>query len=290
MTGPDEPDRFEEVYAGAVQRITDDQLERERSAETRGLWRAVRIMIAIMIAGLLVGGYLIVEVSGQAAYDVAQDLADEERQQRIAAIEAGRAQDRRQYVAEFAAINAQREAEGLDPVPVPPPPDVDPELGVVDVEQVAELAAARVLAQIRPGLSAAQVTALVASSVQSAVGSIPVPEDGADGTDGADGVGVNGTNGVDGQPGAGVALVELVGCNLRITLTSGDVFEVGPVCGPPGADGVPGPGPTPEQLEQAVVDYLAENPLNCPDGTTAEQLTVLTPDGGTRDIVACVPA
>lgn len=60
--------------------------------------------------------------------------------------------------------------------------------------------------------------------------------------------------------------------------------EVGP-SGPPGP---PGPAPTPEEIADAVADYIQHHPLPlCPDGATAAQRTILT-DHGTEQVWLCV--
>ncbi len=80
-----------------------------------------------------------------------------------------------------------------------------------------------------------------------------------------------------------------------------------------GEIGPPGPPPSAEAVAQAVADFCARpgepcrgpagpagergavGPVGppgptCPDGFVTEQLTVVTPQGGTRDILTCVPA
>jgi hypothetical protein len=88
---------------------------------------------------------------------------------------------------------------------------------------------------------------------------------------GTDGVGTPGLPGKDGTPVTGPA--GKGGTDGKDGVDGKDSTVPGPP-GPPGADStVPGPqgapGPT------------------CPDGYTGEQLTVLTPQGGTRDVFAC---
>lgn len=58
--------------------------------------------------------------------------------------------------------------------------------------------------------------------------------------------------------------------------------------GEDGAQGPPGPGPAPEDIAAAVQAYIEEHPLPmCPEGSSAEAITVLTSDGAT-DVVTCV--
>lgn len=70
--------------------------------------------------------------------------------------------------------------------------------------------------------------------------------------------------------------------------------------GPPGAAGEPGPqgpagppgpeGPAGPQGPQGPEGPAGPAGPNCPDGFDGQVLTVVTPQGGTQDIFACVPA
>lgn len=49
--------------------------------------------------------------------------------------------------------------------------------------------------------------------------------------------------------------------------------------GPSGATGEPGPGPTEQQIADAVANYFSAHPLACPSGYTAAQETAVTTSG-----------
>ncbi|WP_426243669.1 hypothetical protein [Nocardioides sp. LHG3406-4] len=100
----------------------------------------------------------------------------------------------------------------------------------------------------------------------------PIGPDGADGEDGAPGAsgedGADGEDGARGEPGA-----------------KGDKGEPGER-GPAGAEGPPGPQ-GPAGVDGPVGPQGPPGPT-CPDGYSGQVLTVLTTDGGTKDVYACV--
>lgn len=79
---------------------------------------------------------------------------------------------------------------------------------------------------------------VVRKGLKPAVSSSEIPEVGPPGPQGTQGV--QGLQGIPGLAGRGVSSVQLDGCTLVITYTSGAVSRLGPVCGPPGAVGTPG--------------------------------------------------
>ena len=85
--------------------------------------------------------------------------------------------------------------------------------------------------------------------------SIPMPKDGADGKDGRDGIdGKDGERGEKGADGLGMAgsMIDRDG-NLLVTMTNGEVKNLGAVVGKDGRDGVDG-----LSLESFEMDYLEE--------------------------------
>lgn len=83
---------------------------------------------------------------------------------------------------------------------------------------------------------------MVETAVSEAISAIPVPKDGKDGRDGIDGKdGLPGERGEKGECGVGVAgaFIERDG-SLAVTLSNGEVKNLGPVCGKDGAPGQDG--------------------------------------------------
>lgn len=66
--------------------------------------------------------------------------------------------------------------------------------------------------------------------------------------------------GKDGTAGVSVASVSLDGCDLIFAFSDKTTNKVGPVCGPTGRDGAPGPGPTAAELRAAFDGYCADQP------------------------------
>lgn len=127
-----------------------------------------------------------------------------------------------------------------------------------DPETVAEIVKGQVqsdLAGIRATIEAWSapepdcevMRGMVETAVSEAISAIPVPKDGKDGRDGVDGKdGLPGERGEKGECGVGVAgaFIERDG-SLAVTLSNGEVKNLGPICGKdgsPGHDGKDGIG------------------------------------------------
>jgi hypothetical protein len=127
-----------------------------------------------------------------------------------------------------------------------------------DPETVAEIVKAHVqsdLADIRATIEAWSapepdrevMRSMVETAVSDAISAIPLPKDGKDGRDGIDGKdGLPGVRGEKGECGVGVAgaFIERDG-SLAVTLSNGEVKNLGPICGKdgsPGHDGKDGIG------------------------------------------------
>lgn len=208
----------------------------------------------------------------QRAISAAEDIEAEQQAQR----DAERAQLRDELDA-LAQANAQRQAEGLEPVPVPTTPPTASGDGS-NVELIADIVTARVLAQLRPPLTPEQVSALV----EARIAALPTPEDGADAP-------------APTPEQLGAAVAAYCASTGACRGEAGDAGTAGPAgppgqagpAGPQGPPGQAGPGPTPEQLAQAVADYITAVGLPlCPDGTSPEQVVVLT-DQGPGAAVVC---
>lgn len=122
-----------------------------------------------------------------------------------------------------------------------------------DPETVAEIVKGQVqsdLAEIRATIEAWStpepdleiIRGVVETAVSEAISAIPVPKDGKDGRDGVDGKdGLPGERGEKGECGVGVAgaFIERDG-SLAVTLSNGEVKNLGQVCGKDGAAGQDG--------------------------------------------------
>lgn len=122
-----------------------------------------------------------------------------------------------------------------------------------DPDAVAEIVKGQVqsdLAEIRATIEAWSapkpdnevIRGVVETAVSEAISAIPVPKDGKDGRDGVDGKdGLPGERGEKGECGVGVAgaFIERDG-SLAVTLSNGEVKNLGPVCGNDGAPGQDG--------------------------------------------------
>lgn len=98
----------------------------------------------------------------------------------------------------------------------------------------------------------------VKAMIEEAVKAIPVPKDGKDGRDGIDGKdgkdGKDGEKGADGIGAAG-AMIDRDGC-LVLTMTNGEVKNLGPVVGKDGSDGKDGKDGL--SLESFTMEYQSE--------------------------------
>lgn len=113
------------------------------------------------------------------------------------------------------------------------------------------------LEDVRPILDEAlkAVADEAGQKIDAAIKSIPVPKDGINGKDGAPGVdGKDGAPGEKGADGIGMAgsMIDRDG-NLLVTMTNGEVKNLGPVVGKDGRDGADG-----LSLESFEMDYLEE--------------------------------
>lgn len=218
-------------------------------------WLVVAVAISIVVALLGVAGTFVVN-------NLREDQArtDSLLQTNTSAIE------------ELRRTNAELIAQGKTPVPVPSTP-TEPES--VDVEAIAALITAKVLAQIpapEPGHTptAAELAPLVATAVASYLAANPPPA---------------------GQDGVTPSIEQLTTITASVVAT---YLEANPPPagekgdqGDPGEPGEPGRPPTAEEIQTAVDAWIAANPPPyCPAGYTAAPASVLTTEGP-REGVFC---
>nr|AER23955.1 hypothetical protein var078 [Variovorax sp. HH01] len=148
----------------------------------------------------------------------------------------------------------------------------------VDVAALVERSVATAVASLpapkdgRDGLDATPV--IIGDVVAEVLRQIPIPANGADGRDGADGI--DGAKGADGLGLAG-AMIDRNGA-LLITLTNGEVKNLGPVVGRDGLDGKDG-----LSLEGFEFEYLPESHEIALRATAAGRVKELRyPAGGIR--------
>ncbi|CAA2107648.1 hypothetical protein [Variovorax paradoxus] len=148
----------------------------------------------------------------------------------------------------------------------------------VDVSAQVERAVALAVASLPPprdgrdGLDATPV--VVDDVVAEVLRQMPVPANGTDGRDGIDGA--DGVNGADGLGLAG-AMIDRTGA-LLITLTNGDVKNLGPVVGKDGVDGKDG-----LSLDGFELEYVPETHEIALKATAAGRVKELRyPAGGIR--------
>lgn len=114
-------------------------------------------------------------------------------------------------------------------------------------------------------------------AVKELVAAIPAPQDGKDGRDGKDGEkGIDGKDGEKGADGTGMAgaILDRDGC-LQITLTNGEVKNLGVVVGKDGKDGL--------SLESFTMELLEETHEICVKASCAGRTQELRyPAGGIR--------
>lgn len=223
-------------------------------------WRAILVVALISVAAITMSVFLGGVVAGWRA----------EQQQVEAALESTS-----DIIAELKATNEELKAQGKDTVPVPSTTD-DPE--AVDMDALAALTAAKVLAQLPPPVpgpaghtpTAEELAPLIAIQVASYVAANP-PADGQ-------------TPSIEELTAITIAVVaDYFTANPPEPGPKGDKGDQGD----PGQQGEPGRPPTAEEIRAQVDAWIAEHPPPyCPAGYSATPASVLTLDGP-REGVFC---